>query len=101
MGENGEPAFPLVKKVDFATFLSYGFCLRHSRKRPARPAKPVDTNGNQRATAFRYLLKEASLAKQTGSRRFRLSKKWNSPLFELRVLFAAQPQTPRPTGKAG
>jgi hypothetical protein len=43
--------------VGFATFLNFGYCLQQSRKLPARPAKPVDTNGNQRAAALRTLLK--------------------------------------------
>ena len=32
---------------------------------------------------------------------FQNVRKVDEPLFELRVLFAAKPQTPRPTGKAG
>ncbi len=46
-----------IKKVDFVTFLSFGVCLRQSRKLPARPAKTVDTSDNQRASALRALLK--------------------------------------------
>jgi hypothetical protein len=59
----GFGGFQTVKKVGFATFLSFGYCLRLCRKLPARPAKPVDTSGNQRAVALRTLLKEGFLNK--------------------------------------